>query len=713
MLSCVRRAVRPSASSTALRARQTLGAVVRRSYAARRQHEDLDTARDVSQLGSSKRPSAQQQLQDGLLQEESTSANAREAARRKRNRERRRVLARKILGPKAPPTLPESGGATPDMKMDGIYGVVTTSRPVETTIEELTRAIKPTDTYALPNLQKRPALLVLLMTPGLARYAQDKSVPDAVFKRFRLSAVEHGSRFRIITAIVDRIPSSLQLFKGDEGLAYMFVGSPPQFLQKHQTLYQPSAQKPGSLKFCIPRSPGSLAPGYDVQLPLAQTIFTTGSVSHLFERRYTYDIEKDQLEFQDEKQLESQALKVPSLPTNPYTFAVQMPLVALTPPRRIHYVMGNIVRKLSSYPSYTHSLKQDGTAKIFERQPDDTNESMSASQELETAVSSYFESLNLQPEPVSVWALVIPRDLGHSIQKARAYYSLRKILSVSPDDLREWWSPDAISARRLRGLYTRAIRTLLPHGARLIKVLSGGGGWGKKAGLLSLDPDVEYSTRELRQDDGWQFDFDKFDGVTEEAAEAQKKRALGEIVKQGEDIMFFLAPGRERLPPFNGAGDEEAPLSLSFGTIPSSIDDVPKGTANPSPEKTIRHVPGFFGMLSEGGMAMTTYNRELTNQTKLDVPFGRAHFLWKPDSGPGLGNDTSPFASRSGRRGAATHSRDKSPEEIDETITTEVNGSLSTVEEYFESSSRLDNANGSEGPVAPEVKQADDNSKTR
>lgn len=551
------------------------------------------------------------------------------------------------------------------------------------------------------------------MTPGLARYAQDKAVPDAVVKRFRLSAVDHGSRFRIITAIVDRIPSSLRPTKGDEGLAYMFVGSPPSFQQKHQTIFQPSVQKPGSLKFCISRPRESLALGYDVQLPLAQTVFTTGTVSYLFERRYIYDIEKDQLEFQDEMQLESQALKLPSLPTSPYTLAVQMPLVALTPPRRIHYVMGNIVRKLSSYPSYTYSLKQDDTGKMFERQPDDVNESMSASQELETAVSSYFEALNLQPEPVSVWALVIPRDLGHSVQKARAYYSLRKALSVNPDDLRERWSPDAISAKRSRGLYTRAIRTLLPHGARLIKVLSGGGGWGKKAGLLSLDPDVEYSTRELRQDDGWQFDFDKFDGVTEEAAEAQKKRALGEIVKQGEDIMFFLAPGRERLPPFNGAGDEEAPLSLSFGTIPSSIDEVPGDTANASPEKTIRHVPGFFGMLSEGGMAVTTFSKELTNKTKLDVPFGRAHFLWRPDSDPGLGNHTSRFALQSWRRGAADHSRNKSSEVIEEANTTEVNGSQSTVEKYFENSSRLDNADGPESPAAPEGKQADDNSTTR
>lgn len=69
-------------------------------------------------------------------------------------------------------------------------------------------------------------------------------------------------------------------------------------------------------------------------------------------------------------------------------------------------------------------------------------------------------------------------------------------------------------------------------------------GLGQKAGLLSLDPDVHYSTRELRQDEGWKFDFDGVDDGSAAATEAQKNQALGQIVKEGESIMFLLAPNR-------------------------------------------------------------------------------------------------------------------------------------------------------------------------
>lgn len=143
--------------------------------------------------------------------------------------------------------------------------------------------------------------------------------------------------------------------------------------------------------------------------------------------------------------------------------------------------------------------------------------------------------------------------------------------------------------------------------------------------MLSLDPDVQYSTRDLRQDQGWKFDFDGIDDGTETATEAQKNKALGQIVQKGERIMFFIAPKPEHVPDTRTQPKDtgwETLLDLTFGAIPSSIDLAPQNVASDTSGATIRHYPGRFGMLSEGGMAVTINTKKRRFQSKLDVPYG-------------------------------------------------------------------------------------------
>jgi hypothetical protein len=524
------------------------------------------------------------------------------------------------------------------------FGVVTTSRPADTSLDELVRDIEPLPKAKITGSHESPTILVILLTPGLARYALDGNLSDALYQRFKIPW-KSGVRLETTSAVVDRLPAGTDKPEGAEGMAYMLFRDPPMAKPEDRTAFQQSAQKPGSLTFRLPRLvPQKATPliDYDLQLPLSQTIFTTGLVSTLFHRKFAVKCAPSSpaLKLLHEESLESQTLQLPAMRQTWGTQSLTMPLVPLTPFRTIEYVMGNIIRKLSSRPTGSTEAPNNGKTDQTESS-DVADTSMPASEELEKSVSRYFEALGLQPETVSVWAFVVPAasDVSGPVKKIISGPSMDRVSSAGEKLITSAWHPDTQAAKFMAKNANNAIRLMLPYGARLIKVLSGGGGWGKKAGLLSLDPDVRYSTRDLRHDQGWKFDFDGVDDGTGTAAETQKNQALGQIVKKGERIMFMLAPKPEHVPANqtqeHGAKtnpDNEDPkrmLDLVFGAIPSSIDMVPQDVASDTDVATIRHYPGRFGMLSEGGMAVTVSpmnGPSPSGQSKLDVPFGRFNF---------------------------------------------------------------------------------------
>jgi hypothetical protein len=303
--------------------------------------------------------------------------------------------------------------------------------------------------------------------------------------------------------------------------------------------------------------------------------------------------------------------------------------------------MGNIIRKLSAQPTGPIEAPENGKVDQIDGS-EVADISMPASEELEKSVSRYFEALDLQPETVSVWAFVVP-VVPDSALANDVMSRMKDVFSADEKSITSAWHPDTEAAILLAKSVSNAIRLMIPFGARLIKVLSGGGGWGKKAGLLSLDPDVQYSTRDLRHDQGWKFDFDGVDDGTGTAAEEQKNQALGQIVKKGERIMFMLAPKPEHVPGSRIQGhdvtttpenkDQQTTLDLAFGAIPSSIDMIPQNVASDTNVATIRHYPGRFGMLSEGGMAVNVsrMNGLYDGQSKLDVPFARWNFTHRDE----------------------------------------------------------------------------------
>ncbi|KAK0363711.1 hypothetical protein LTR94_013999 [Friedmanniomyces endolithicus] len=498
-------------------------------------------------------------------------------------------------------------------------GVVTTDDAQRTSITQLLDSIKHKSHEPSPGPDTGPASLLLLLTPTYAQRALSGAVSHLVLEALRIKGANTLPKgLDVTTAVVDRLPSDNDRVAGEEGMAYYFMRNAPSSPSTSRKAFNTNTQKPGSITFELPFLPKRLW-RYEIQLPLAQTIFSTGKVSTLVHTRYKNEVNKG-LVIDEQQHLEAQSVVLPFRKTNG-AVSTEVPLVPLTPLRVVRNSMGNIIRALSS--ATAHEEMRD-KATPSEPQP--------ASQELEAAVTAYFKALGMPPEAVNVWALILP-IISRSGLNNEGPVS-RRLRALRPEAIPETWTSEA-------ALMDLCMDTLIPRyfrsGGRLHRVLSGGGGWGKKAGLLSLDPDSKYSSRDLRADEGWEFDFDdESDG----AVEKQQRQALGEIVTEGESVMFLLAPretecftqSRAKTWSYLNSSD----LAAVFGAVPSTIDTVPEersndpGSAADRPPH-VHHRPNFFGALSEGGLALTiTSNPEFENtkhrgrvnsQTKLDVPF--------------------------------------------------------------------------------------------
>lgn len=532
----------------------------------------------------------------------------------------------------APPSDEKSGekGGPPNIHYgrDGLLkplrrGIVVTDRPMHTSIEQLLAEMhaEPHHTYA-PALPKYPsAILALLLTPSFAQHALSEDLPLKAFDR-----INEGSQVKTLEtliAVVDRLPDPNGLMNGQEGLAYMFCPSlsPMPALTASQVRFNPSAQKPGSITFDaeVLQEP-TKRHGHAVQIPLAQTVFSTGQTSTCAYVHFSYDDVTKAMRKHEGWQLESQTLPLQMAKRSTINF--ELPLVPLTPMRTVRHSMGNIIRQLSAGSRVQTS---DGRPPVEESQP--------ASQELEAAVAAYFKALDIAPEPVSVWALIFPRSMFD--KPSHSTPVIEPIITMTPDRISRTWQHPGDGATNHYRLLSNSVRALLRRGARISKVISGGGGWGKKAGLLSLDPDAMFSSRDLRGDQGWQFDFSD---DSPDSAQDQQRQALGEIVKEGERVMFFISPPGEDILASDFRKDmaedfrlrlDAGQTSTAFGTIPSTVDALPSGLLDgSSAEPKIQHVPRFFGALSESGIAITlSLNGELKSQTKFDVPYSLLHFL--------------------------------------------------------------------------------------
>ncbi|KAL9617643.1 MAG: hypothetical protein Q9160_007560 [Pyrenula sp. 1 TL-2023] len=222
----------------------------------------------------------------------------------------------------------------------------------------------------------------------------------------------------------------------------------------------------------------------------------------------------------------------------------KVPLIPITRSRKVVSVVGNVISQLSA--------------------EEETNGALPASTELEKAIPAFIEDERIQPgEQLQVFALVTPKE-------------------------RE--SPKQISLES----------SLRDRGSHLHRVTSGGGGWGKKAGLLSLDPRQTLDPQEsnwsesnfISVGDSVQF----LVSVNPESNDAEQQQ---QAFRKGYDL------ARDTTRPLVARPGEGCML---LGTICSEDDPRHNNVSLLShiakPKGHLAVFPGFFGMLTAKPMCM-------------------------------------------------------------------------------------------------------------
>ena len=218
------------------------------------------------------------------------------------------------------------------------------------------------------------------------------------------------------------------------------------------------------------------------QLPVANTLFQNGRTSTFLAQRWipitAPATDSEMLQIRNTRML-NQTLNIKGFPRSGRVVIPELPLSAITYPRTIAASSGNVIKAF----------------KI----PNDSNQGLSvpASTELEESVSIWNESQNLPGQRAMVWALVTPGE-------SRSDY--RRLTSMS-------------------------LRSALGSGSRLLKVISGGGGWGAKKGLLALDPDIE--CRKYHGECEPVFDFDSDINFAQQPA-------FRDIIRPGDAVTFYI-----------------------------------------------------------------------------------------------------------------------------------------------------------------------------
>ena len=430
---------------------------------------------------------------------------------------------------------------------------------------------------------------MLLVSPAHIGLLDSKAFIPSLLQ----SAVENTKlwqEFDLLAAVVDRIPQrsaknadgspKRRVEDGSEGISVAILDSEaaaPDLWSSKDTSKEReimTIQQRSTLSFSLPPSPGMRTQISDksvsqplvrrmLQIPVANTVFQNGKTSTLFAQKWMVDSrgESHSEHMSTEKTwLPQQTLYMDTIFADEGmrlqldTF-VHSRLVPITPARTITAAVGNIVRMVSG--------------------GDASAEAAPASEELERAISTAIEQGQMSGQQPGVWALIRPQE----------YAALDRPVH-SPDNVRAMAGYAVLS------------------GARLHKVLSGGGGWGEKRGLLALDPDPDYSRHHRASGPSLR---------NEEDAGEENYGALGQVARLGDLITFYVysSPsdpnsGSFHIPFLRRSG-RAVTTTLVLGSLPSTMDAlqiVDTTEAADDGQSNIIVEKNYFGMLSEQGMSL-------------------------------------------------------------------------------------------------------------
>lgn len=487
-----------------------------------------------------------------------------------------------IRGSKVNKKLPRSFMITAESPMNTIYNDISSRVPPRIQEEQNDDTIT-----------KRPTMgVVILTTPSFATWIEDDVFMADLLDRILYTGTLYVN---VVAAVVDRIPAAdHSASPGKEGFAVLH-GTAPYVLPDFNRCPSATAGSQSSIIFSFNRCFEAIGTRYvrnkkkdfkelpkSIVLPLAKTIFQNGRESTFIASEW----EKPRGSLLPHKVsvLIKASERVLALPIGS-AFLSSVELIPLTMPRKIISSMGNIIRQLE--------VKDGGKTVV------------PASQELEANISDYFERSNLSPRAVSVWAQITSNGQP----------------CARPSD-----KPGKDTSQTLDLFFNEA--------SSIHRVLSGGGGWGLKQGLVSLDPQSEV----------------EFTGQPKntEYTIASQKEALGDIAPQNFYIQYFLAAdatsevfrrnqirkklkwerSRKKSPNSIELKSQRANCTqyLDLGMTPSPVDQlnstlVSLGSTKPA-DDAFHVYTNYFGALSEHGIFFVQedgrYNR--IRSSKIDIP---------------------------------------------------------------------------------------------
>ncbi|KAK2746461.1 hypothetical protein FQN57_003087 [Myotisia sp. PD_48] len=477
-----------------------------------------------------------------------------------------------------------------------------------------------------PNLNPSTHCPLILVTPAFASWLEEDHpfLPGLLQHTFRGTSSNQIQHISSVEAVVDRLPflrlpgskyDNPHYRNGMEGLALAMVDRGSiggKLVPKRGIKTIRSDQLEPTLFISIEDQITTAA--LEIGMPTADTLFVSGRPYTMFVSRWESSRPADRdhdtnhnnnvhvPKLQERHDL--RACKV-NLQTKPNYIRPSVPLRPMTEPRQVVAGMGNILRTLSG--------------------PD--NAPMPASTELEQLLPTYIKDNGLEAHRIAVWALITPQEV-----------------SVEPMDN----VSDALSQR-----------------ARLHRVMSGGGGWGQKRGLLSLDPDSRCDAQEPTLNMAGIHNLFDAEVIEDHSTDAVLLNAttnvpkftegggimlspLREIAVPGDTVQFFMASLDDDLEdsltaqqePFAEADSQHeqqlqaSPTRLAFRVIPAAVDasaaSIPDGI---DPDEVIVQ-PDQFGACSEKfmtyiwhkrpeavmGQILDTADVPDVSGTKIDVP---------------------------------------------------------------------------------------------
>lgn len=327
-------------------------------------------------------------------------------------------------------------------------------------------------------------------------------------------------------------------------------------------------------------SQGTTGTTHEIGLRLANTVFVNGKESTLFGMRWTRDATTNAYVLDNTIDLTTCAVTSTSSSAS-VSPRLSLPLYPIGERRRVIASMGNILRQISRSSDPT------------------SNEAIPASTDLEKDLPRYIKEHNIMDQRVSVWALVENKNI-----------------------------PAADNNLPTQDYLIQSLR----QGGKLHRVVSGGGGWGKKQGLLSLDPEISFSGSGQRDAlVGLDQLFNPTADAEVDLPSSLEKGLVGEdltllsqVATAGDFIQFFVSvdPSSTHGAASSDASPSDGNITYRFGMVSnaekmSSVDAM-DGTDN------IIVVPNSFGALSEKAIAYTQPvaqgGESSESSTKLDIP---------------------------------------------------------------------------------------------